>query len=65
MASAAHRCAEERRLRITALANEDNIIASWKKSDGVGCYIQHNLGMVFLESSNAGSVMEETFSTCR
>jgi hypothetical protein len=37
----------------------DSII---KIKDGVGCYMRQICGMVFHESSNAGSVMEETSS---
>jgi hypothetical protein len=36
-----------------------------EKIDGVGCYIWHILGIVFLESSNAGLIMEETSSRSR
>jgi hypothetical protein len=43
---------------LRTLANEDDsIIALWRKSDGVGCYIWHISGMVFHESSNADSII--------
>jgi hypothetical protein len=33
-----------------------------ERNDGVGCYIWHTSGMVFHESSNAGLIVEETYS---
>jgi hypothetical protein len=42
---------------------DDNIIAL--KNASVGCYILHTSDKVFHKSSNADSMMEETFSSSR
>jgi hypothetical protein len=48
---------------LRSLADEDgNMIGVWKKNYCVECYIWCMSGMVFYESSNAGSVEGETSS---
>jgi hypothetical protein len=48
------------------IANEDdNIISKMEENDSIGCYIQCFSGMVFCESSNAGSILKENFSSFR
>jgi hypothetical protein len=42
-----------------------HIIGLWKENDCVGCNIQYILGIVFCESSNAGSIVDETSSRSR